>query len=280
MNNIFGINVTNNKDNTDYDGDIFIRRRVSEETVKQLDAAFNANQQLQKKASIPTWLEIIKLIFMFLAIIITLGILKSDVSLRQGFENAWYLYITGIISLIGFIGLSIYGRRKEKKVIESEELTENIRSSNEIAAAAMQELKFPLEPQSLDVIADKYKIKNDEKKQINFNTYFANVNLDLYVFIEDVNLCLADLYKVYEIPLSSITSMELSKKKASLPFWNKDEEYNSEKYKQFKVVLNSQGTYFTKYYKVNIRDTSGDFVLLIPNYDQPLFSELTGVNPE
>ena len=63
MNNIFGINVTNNKDNTDYDGDIFIRRRVSEETVKQLDAAFNANQQLQKKQ---VYLHDLKLLSSFL----------------------------------------------------------------------------------------------------------------------------------------------------------------------------------------------------------------------
>lgn len=280
MRNVFGINVTNDKDNTEFDGVCFNAREVSALIRGELDSAFETNNEFVKKASLPLWLDIIKLIFMFFAIILTLGELKADVSLKESWNNAPYLIIGCIISWICFLAILIYEKKKQKKIVQSEEFEDNTIDLNEISVKAMEDLGIPTDAKSIDVISDKYKLKDDNIKQVNYHPFYSHMNLDCFIFASNGMLCLADSYNVYEIPLASITSIEESKKRAMFPCWNKDEDYNSKKYKKYKITMNNQGTYFASYFKVIINDIRGEFMLLIPNYDQPLFSEITGIYPK
>lgn len=280
MKNIFGINVTDDKENTEFDGNCFKARTVSEPISQQLESMYNIGGELKRKASAPLWLNIIEWIVIFIAIIITLGELKSDVSIKQSWKNAPELIIIGVAAWIVYFLIRLYTSKKIKKVAQSEEFEDYSHDVDKLVDAAMRDLRIPSGAKSIDVISDKYKIKNDKIKQVNYHTYFSHLNLDYFIYVSDGMLCLADFYTVYEIPLTSIASVKQSAKKAMFPAWHKDEDYNSKKYKEFKITMNSQGTYFAPYFKVSINDAKGDFLLLIPNYDQPLFSELTGVFPE
>lgn len=276
MKNIFGINVTENKENTEFDGDIFVTRRLSEGTQSKLDSIVNDVEIYEKKANLPLFLQIINLICWFLGIVIGLAILDNGI--KTAAQNAPYFIYICVIAWITVIFLAITRRKKAKEVGGSSEFEQHIRNTEEIVKEAMTELEIPENCRSIDVIAVKYKVKNGKTKVVNFNPMFKDFNYDMFIFIKGNYLCLAGISSVYEIPVSSLRSIEPCSKKAMFPQWNKEEEYNSPTYKPYKVVENSQGTYYAHCFKVVISDISGDFELIIPNYDQPVFSEITGLN--
>lgn len=280
MKNIFGIDVTDNKENGSFDGECFVVRKLSMSTEDAVNNAVKSINSFEKMASLPLGLEIVYWICLMAGVIILLAELKTGFNIRQTLENAPCILYIGAAAWITVIYLAIYKRLKAKGISDSDDFEEHMSNISNVTFAAMSELGIPSASQSIDVIAVKYKYKDDNKKSVNIHPMFSHWNLDMFIFTEREMLCLADLYNVYEIPISSIRSIELCSKKAMLPQWNKEEPYNSPKYKQYKIVMNNQGIYFVRYYKVIISDAKGDFELLIPNYDQLLFSEITNVYPD
>ena len=278
MRNIFGIDVTENKENTAFDGELFVTRRLSADRQSRLDSVMNDNENYEKKAGLPLILQIIDIICWFLGITITLGIISTDGGIKTAAKNAPSLIYICAIAWITVIFLAIGKRKRVKEVGESSEFEHHIHDMEEIVNESMAELEIPENSRSIDVIAVKYKIKNGEMKAVNFNPMFKHLNCNMFIFTKCNTLCLADLSSVYEIPISSLKEIKPCSKKAMFPQWNKDEKYNSPAYKPYKVVMNSQGMYFASCFKVVISDVSGDFELIIPNYDQPVFSEITGLN--
>ncbi len=276
MKNIFGIDITENKENTAFDGDAFVTRILSSDRQNRLDSIVNDRENYEKKADLPLFLKIINIICWFLGIVI--GVAIIDAGIRTAARNAPYFIYICVIAWITVIFLAVTKRKKAKEVGESSEFEQHIHDMEEIANESMAELEIPENSRSIDVIAVKYKVKNSKMKIVNFHPMFKHLNFDMFIFMKGNYLCLADLSSVYEIPISSLRSIEPCSKKAMFPRWNKEEEWNSHTYKPYKVIMNSQGTYFASCFKVVISDISGDFELIIPNYDQPVFSEITGLN--
>lgn len=179
------------------------------------------------------------------------GILKADVSLSKAYENAPVLIIAAPVLLVTFIAFKAFELYRRKIVNESVELAEHITNTEELFSLAKNELGIPENNVEIDVLFTRYVIKNGK-----------------------------DMYERLVIPLSSLGKASLSNKlreRASFSNWNKSEAYNSDTYKKYKITLNDQGSYFCGFYTVEIRDTKGDFCLLIPSYDFENFSALTGV---
>lgn len=131
----------------------------------------------------------------------------------------------------------------------------------------------------MNVLAERYVIKDGKpkRKDIGLTQY---VNLSMFAYINGDQLCLDDASSVWEIPLSSIRSIELVKKRVSFPDWTKPEPYDSKSYKPYKITTNQFGHYFARYYCVEISDIRGDFYLLIPEYDGNTFMELMKIHIE
>ena len=105
----------------------------------------------------------------------------------------------------------------------------------------------------------------------------------MYVYAQDGSLCIADLHTVYKIaPLDAFKKIEYITKKSSFDFWTKDDDYDSDKYKEYKI---SADKYETEYYIKNLCslqfDISGEeYEIIIPPYDIYAIEELTGLSPE
>ena len=105
----------------------------------------------------------------------------------------------------------------------------------------------------------------------------------MYVFAENGYLCMADLHTVYKIaPLDSFKKIEYITRKSSFDFWTKDEDFDSPKYKEYKI---SSDKYETVYYIKNLCSlqfelNGEEFELIIPPYDIYAIEELTGLHPE
>lgn len=122
--NIFGIEIKKNRNEEISNEEIYAKCTVSDSTKDILDNAFNNLNNWDKKASLPLWIEIVKYIAMFLAICITLGILKTDVSISEAFENGDYLFFIGGICWIILLAIIIYNSKLKKKIGQSEKLDE------------------------------------------------------------------------------------------------------------------------------------------------------------
>jgi len=279
MKNLFGINIDNceNKENPELDGKIFITQNIPHNLQAQLDEAWDQDDQFKQSLSFPSWFYIIKFVLTLGAICFTMGILKADVSFSEGYRNAPYIYWITPVLWIAFISMIILERKRTKKILSSEDLSEHCRNISSLMCEAEDYLEIPENAFNIDVLMFQYTETGDKQKRKNF-PFFSHINLNCRTYVKNENLCLSDLNCVMEIPLQSLKSVHAEKKKASFPNWYKDEPFNSKTYKPFKITCNNQGNYYAKYYVVEIQDIKGEFELFIPNYDIDRFCSLTGLN--
>ena len=79
------------------------------------------------------------------------------------------------------------------------------------------------------------------------------------------------------IPLKSITSLKKEfKKRVHLLEWNKDEAKDSKQYRQYRISGEDLRLY-TKWYSLNIDDSRGSFIIMIPNYDAKALADLIDI---
>lgn len=278
MKNIFGVNVTGNKKNYKIDGFDFLTQAVSPELSKKLDGLHSEIDYINKKTKLPVWIDHLRSICLVCALLITSGLLKADVSLSEGYNNAKYLYFICAACYIIFIVLYLIEKNKSKKMTKTDQYSEYIDNEDIVLEEIFNQFGIPENCESIDTLCFRYKVKKDKIKRISFGL-FEFINTENKAYIKDENLCLANLYMVLSIPLTSIKRIN-QRKTASFPNWNKKEKTTSKKFKKYKINKNSQQTYFAKYYSVLIEDPKGDFELFIPNYDIETFTQLTKVRTD
>ena len=277
MKNIFGVC----KDNEEFDGKGFVVRTVNPILEEEINSHLETNETLEKKASLPKALKIIKLIAFYGALIIVVGILRSlgDVSLKEAYGNAPFLFYIGGVLILTFAVLKIYEANKHEDVAQSEEVKHLETESTELLKNALLDLKVPEESILVDVFSYGYKVKNGKEKQL--TSFFQYINTEMHLFKEEDNLCLANAHEVYSIPISYIKSIKMINKKATVFGWNKELAYNSPEYKKYKIAVNNYGTLFIKpYYSILINNGFEDFELLVPSYDIDKFLNLTNLEIE
>lgn len=279
MKNLFGVDITENEENLYQDGEIFITKRIPSDLELRFDRASEQDTGFEKSATFPLWLTIIKYILIIGAVSFALGIFKGNVSFAEGYKNApWVYWITPLL-WIAVIALIVFEMLKAKKIYSSEDFSGHIENIISIIQEAEQYLEIPENSSEIDVLFFRYMKKDGEIKRKDF-PLFSHINLSHKAYVKNDNLCLSNLRYVMEIPLQSVKSIHMEKKKAHFPNWNKSEPFNSKEYRQFKVTCNNQGTYFAKYYSVQIQDIKGDFEFYVPNYDIDKICSLTGLNTE
>lgn len=274
--NFFGMNIDQEGDTPDCAA--FLTAEIPPELESQMMQMQTESETLLKKASLPLPLAILKTICWFGWIIVLLGILKSDVSFMEGYRNAPALYWGGVACFLLWLGMFLYGRKRMKQIDKSSDLAEHIEDSEKLFSDLRQSLRVPEEALEMDVLSERYVMKNGKPrhKDAGLTQY---LNISMAAFVHDNHLCLADTMQRWEIPLSSIRSMTLVKKRVSFPEWHKDEPFNSPKYKPYKITSNNYGHFFSYYYRIEISDIRGDFYLLIPHFDGEVFTDLTHIRP-
>ncbi len=279
MTNFFGFNVTKGQESDKMDCISFVTRTISDEESERIAQYRQDNDRLEKKAELPTALGVLKGLCWVAWLIILFGILESDVGLIQGYNNAPLLHWIGFLCFVTWLALLIYGKMRVKRTVQTTEFDQHVRQINQFAQEAMQTLDIPENAESIDVLAERYVMKKGVPKHRD-SGLVPYVNFDLFIFVQDGSLCLADLENVWEIPLSSLRSMTLEKKRYGYPEWHKSEPPSSKMYKPYKITTNNYGHYFSRCYRIEIRDIRGEFYLLIPEYDGEIFTNVTHLRPE
>lgn len=262
-------------------------RSVSEETQKKHDELGEGIDEQQQKASIPKIFSILQIVFLLVGIVLVTACIRAcgnvDESPIEFVVRTWWLWLLGIASLIIAFVIEKAKRNKIKEVSESADFKAISEESELICQQAFNELKVPDNAVPTDLFLTTFKL-NGKGKRVSANVLEPcdSNNVEFRLFIENDNLCVADVSMVSAIPLASLTGIEKVKKNMVFDGWNKAEPYNSDKYKKYKVQRSQYGAFFVKpYYILKFNVDGSEYGLYFPPYELDTILSLTGLsNPD
>jgi hypothetical protein len=286
MKPFLGINLTTDKKNKRVNGDEFVVARPSLASAQSLGRSAQGAKETMEKSQLPVWLRIAQVICGVVGVICAYAIIKAligrNVTLQDGYSNApWAFWLCGGGILMWFL-LWFIGKRREKDVLGSDEGARSIQNLKVNTQAVYAELSVPGDAESVDVMMFYYKEKKVGikpcEKGVQLWTYF---NPSFRIFTDENMLYLANTEGKYGIPLSDIKSIRTVKKNARLQHWNKDERFNSEKYKPYKLMPDNYGCINCRCYHIIELDHNGEqWGIYIPSYELPVFEKMTGLKAE
>jgi hypothetical protein len=282
MKPFLGIDLTRDKKNERINGSEFLVQEPSVALSESLKVSMKESDKTIEKAKLPLPLRTIQFTCGIIALLIIGAILKADVSLTVGYQNAPYLFwIAGICAVIWLI-LWIWSKQKAKTVLEASESIKTFSELDKVAYRIYDELSVPDDAKSVDILSFFYKIKDGNiKMQTKGMQTALCFNPEFRVFADTQNLYLANLDGKYAFPLYSIIALRTIKKRISIIGWNKEQPFNKGFYKQYKLTVNNYGSVFCKYYHIlEVNHQSETFEIYIPCYESSVFEELIGLKAE
>ena len=278
MKNLFGTDITDGAENGKPVGESFIVRRTDAGQDAEIEAYCEQFAEAERKSSLPAPLGLLKAVCLFGWAIPLCGMISAG-SFAEGYRRVpWLFWICGICFII-WIALWIYEKKLQKQTADAPET----KALNERAEALLrnvrEQLGVPDSAMDLDVLGERFVMKNGVPKHKSFDGFNEYLNLDLYAFVQDGSLFLASTDAVWEIPCSALRGVHRTKR-MSFAGWHKAEPHTARSYKKYKITVNQFGTYFAHCVQIEIADARGDFYLLIPEYDAEAFIELTGLHPD
>ena len=283
MNNfkpIFGIDVTENKNNETVNGSEFIVRKLSEQKINEYDDKHNDVLETVEKSQSPLWIEIVKWLCLIIFLPVVMSIIK--VGFVTATQNAPILVIVGFVCGIAWVALMIYTKKKEKKVLQEEKVEERVDELVKDREAMYRELGVPEDAEYVDVLQFFYKIKKEKIVPYASGLQLtAYVNPEVKIFATEEDLYIADHESVYSLKKSEFKSITCVDKRVYVPMWNKDEEPTKGRFKPYKMTVNSYGcVIFKPYYILNIEHEGKIYGLYFPCYELEVFERLTGLKAE
>jgi hypothetical protein len=276
MKNLFAMEIgdLNEENESSYgEADRFVLRRVEADLSEKQDELNGELEAHQKNAELPPWLNIVRMVSLLLFLIVFSATVKAGFSTAM--KNAPLLVIAGAISGIAALVLWLIGRSKTKNVIESEDFSEDVAAAEEMRKESLAALAVPEDAVGTDVFMRTYKMKKGKEKRA--SSFFEYLNNEWLLFREDDMLCFADCGGVIGISVLDITGIYKINKRVSFMCWNKEEEFNKGKYKQYKITCDNVGTMYIKtYYSMRFVYCAEEYEILFPAYELETFKRLTG----
>ena len=280
MKPVFGTDLTNNKANEDYNADPFVIATPDEATLREFEKLGEQAEETVKKSGLPLPLTIAKYVLGGISAIVLGSTLSAgaEVGFAQAWENAAWLICIGIACLPAFLALWIYGRLRERKVMEQDDTQALSRSMDQYAELLRQQLNVPDNAKHVELLFFDYKEKDGEIRPVSDTPL---INLELEAFRTEEHLCFSDLHQTFGFPLSSLTRISTVRKRTSLISWDKEESIKSPQYKPYHLTTNDMGFVFCKEYHVLELEQNGEkWGIWFPPYELPTMEALTGLKAE
>lgn len=107
---------------------------------------------------------------------------------------------------------------------------------------------------------------------------FNYVNTPVKVFEENGKVMIADLQTVFALDKKWFLRYEKMADKITFNTWNKTENINGEKYKEYAVKVSGTGIFAVKNcYKIILTKNGKEFSIIIPPYDGETFIKICGL---
>ena len=271
----FGINVTDDKNNKKYDGEVFLTREISEKQEENIQSLNKKAKDSEKVSSIPMWMSLLKSLSSTVGIVALVLIVKNalDSSLFTAVKELLPVFICGIVSAILFIFINVYSSKKQNSSESMKKADELRIAMEEVEAESLKELGVPKDAPEIDVLAASYRIEGD--KVIQGSRFYTFVNLPYRAFKENGCLCLANMRHRFDIPIKYIKAMKKFEGNTVIPNWTKKEPYTDEKYEGFGISVEKTGSYKLKAYCGYIIKYNGeDYVINFAPYEVDILKQI------
>lgn len=285
MKPFLGIDLTNDKKNTKVNGEELKIATPSLASSQSLERSTQRADETVKKSKLPSFLVFVQLLSGITAIAVAYGIAKAfidgkNMNLAEAYLNAPAPFWTCIGCALVWIVLKVISVRREKKVMESDEGISATRNLKANVEAVYSELSVPDYAKEVDVLMFYYKEKNGKVKVCEKGIqFFTHRNLPFRAYADASNLYLANVEGKWSFPLYSLKVVRMVKKRVRLDRWNKSEGYRKGRYAQYKLVADDNGCIHCKrHYVVEFNVDGEEWGIYIPNYELPVFEELTGMS--
>lgn len=271
MRNFFTVNAKTNE----HGFEEFLIRKSDNVLKAQFDENDESRDKTVKKIYVPLLaLSITALTCGAVFIAIFMSAVKDEGFAQTYSDLGWSLYI-GIagLALFAIFGLAAFIRmRKFMLNAQSEEF---YREQEELEDKIYRGLRIPKDCTEIDIMCRQYEIRRGKERY----RYKFYANLPMLVFLEEGNLCFADTYGVWAVPVSCISSVNFFPGHAKLSSWNKEDWIDSPKYKR--TVRFYKGEYVVKgYCSLQFICRNEEWEILIPAYDVDYIYGLIGKYPD
>lgn len=287
MKPFLGIDLTDDKHNIQPNGRVFLVDKPSSASSQLYERSCEDAEETIERSKLPLLLRIAKWVCGCVGAVTAVAIARSlvgenSVTFTKAYENAgWVFWLSGIC-LLTWVILKVLSFRKEKEVLSAEESTQTFEKLSVAVDTVFSELSVPSDAKETDVLLFFYKIKNGDVKVCTKAMQIAPYyNPSFCVFADDQNLYLANAEGKYAFPLSEIRAIHTVKKAIRINEWHKEQPYNAEDYKQYKLTEDNNGCICCKYYHIMEVDRYGErWGMYFPCYELPVFEALTGLHAQ
>ena len=289
MKPLFAIDITEDKNNEEISGKEFVVATTSEATQTRLEESMTGVEALEEAATLPFWLQILRMLFFGYAILY-FGVLLTRIidvgfseTLRVAVQNTPVLLALAFLSLIAGCVIVLIASRRRSAVTDSADTEAMLNTLDTHVQCSFAELGVPADATDTDVMLFRYKMKNGvpvvKSPGLQFTTHF---NLNMKAYRTEDALMLAELESLYAFPLSELQSIRKIKERGSVHSWNKDVAPNEEPYKQYKLTVNANfgSVHFKHYYVLTLLHDGEEMGIYFPPYELPTFEALTGLSTE
>lgn len=288
MKPFIGIDITENKNNSETNGKEFVVQETSKALYEAYDKATDEIGDYHKKATMPLWFRIIHRIIGFGALCVTSGLAKIVLDNDNGIETLIkvvkempWLILIGVVCWVVFGLMTYIGRKKIKEIAESDEFNHTQSKAESISNSIYAELGVPPQAPFVDVLSFQYKIKDGKlKPKGESGKIVPFVNIAFKIHSDGQKLYLTEMESKYAFELSELKGIKIIKERGVVQSWNKDEEFNKGEYKQYKITKNDYGYYFKHYCILELEHNGEAWEIYFPNYELPIFEQLTGLKAE
>ena len=278
MKNVFAINVTSNKGNKTYDGEMLVTDRISKADIS--GAARNPDniRFIDRHLNYHTVTEVIRVS----ALLGTAALISmrfgyrglSRIEFFRSFAHTKYYFPLLVLSIVVAVALSIIRTVEAKKYFSSEK---NVVVYDASASKRSYELlHVPSFAKSIDVIAYRYAEGANGKTKIVSNGLFKYFNVEVRLWSDDGNFYLVDTDKKFEIPLDCRKKIKYIKKRIAVFGWSKDVKCNEGEYRGYGMFIDGTGkVHLRSYCSLEFVYDSMRYEIFFPPYELETVQKIT-----
>lgn len=285
MKYIFGINITENKNNTTIDGQIFQSNCVNPTLMEAYQTCDTIQENNRINTSLPGWLQLVEYISMSAGCFLLAEMISvyKSINVFRMYSDRPIIFSIITVLLITALILYLIGDRKKKEYEDTDEYKNNVNYTYNVAERAKDTFAVPEDAKIIEVLMFYYKVQNGKMKVVEKKNALAPGiisydNFEVYSYVKAGNLYFTDLYEEWEIPLYCFTGIKKVNKKIRVTSWKKEVPCNKGKYKKYKMVENQVGVFFKPYYAFSITWNEEQYELLIPPYELEELSALVNLH--
>ena len=255
-----------------------IERELDKNIIQKQEDYTNHLNELEKKAQLPTLLSLLRTVLLVLASVF-LGIFFMELTqMGEGQKippERYILFGFGCLFLIIGSCLTIYKKKRAKKVAASEEYKNLLKSGDQIAKESDKFLKIPQSATPIDVFLYVYSTKGGKERPA--TRAFDYINASVKIFTEGEKVMLADMQTVFAVEKAWFKGFEIIEKRIVFNAWNKAKYITDKPYSNFAVKQRSNGSFSVKNaVKINFERAGEQFFIIVPPYDSEIFLKYIG----